>query len=158
MKKVLIALDFDPCAQKVAEEGYALIKDFDAEVTLVHVKKSADYYRFSGHVTVIGFMGDLKQYAQSAEMLNPDVVSREFLIKAVQLLGDEKIKILVAEGECAQSLIDTAKIAESDMIIMGSHSKKWSSDTAMGRVTEKVLHYSTIPVLVIPTNKSYYRK
>ena len=37
IKKVLIALDYDPTAQKVAESGYAMAIAMGAEVTLLHV-------------------------------------------------------------------------------------------------------------------------
>jgi len=32
MKKVMIALDYDPTAQKIAEAGYSLAKEMGAEV------------------------------------------------------------------------------------------------------------------------------
>ncbi len=48
MKRVIIALDFDPSAQKVAEEGYTIAKVLKAKVTLVHVKADADYYSSLG--------------------------------------------------------------------------------------------------------------
>jgi len=37
IKAVLIALDYNPTSQKVAEFGYAVAKSMDAEVTLLHV-------------------------------------------------------------------------------------------------------------------------
>ena len=39
MKKVLIALDYDPTAQKVAEAGYSLAKSLNAEVILLDLIK-----------------------------------------------------------------------------------------------------------------------
>jgi nucleotide-binding universal stress UspA family protein len=37
MKKVLIALDYNPTAQKVAEVGFSMAKSMNAEVSLLHV-------------------------------------------------------------------------------------------------------------------------
>ena len=37
MKKVLIALDYNPTAQKVAEMGHAMAKAMKAEVVLLHI-------------------------------------------------------------------------------------------------------------------------
>jgi nucleotide-binding universal stress UspA family protein len=36
---------------------------------------------------------------------------------------------------------------------MGSHSQKWLEKILMGSVTEKVLKYTEIPLLVVPTGK-----
>jgi nucleotide-binding universal stress UspA family protein len=40
-----------------------------------------------------------------------------------------------------------------DFIVMGSHSLKWLENLVIGSVTEKVLHYTTIPVFIVPTKK-----
>ncbi|MFZ4739889.1 MAG: universal stress protein [Bacteroidales bacterium] len=37
MKKVLIAIDYNPTAQKVVEIGYSIAKEMEAEVTLLHI-------------------------------------------------------------------------------------------------------------------------
>lgn len=37
MKKVLIALDYDPSSIIVAKKGYSLAKSMGAEITLMHV-------------------------------------------------------------------------------------------------------------------------
>jgi nucleotide-binding universal stress UspA family protein len=39
-----------------------------------------------------------------------------------------------------------------DIIVMGSHSRSGLEKMLMGSVTEKVLHQSSVPVLIIPTN------
>ncbi|MBR8535781.1 universal stress protein [Carboxylicivirga sediminis] len=153
MKRVIIALDFDPSAQKVAEEGYALAKALKAKVTLVHVKATADYYSSLGQVVVIGFSGHLKDDTPIApEKIDPDVISQEFLKKAMLHLADKNIEVMVANGSCADSLIDVAKQLNAYMIVMGSHSRKWFENTTIGSVTQKVLLGSSIPVFVIPTN------
>ena len=53
MKKILIALDFDPSAEKVAEAGYAIAKAMNAEVAIVHVITEPAYY----NVEQLPFMG-----------------------------------------------------------------------------------------------------
>ena len=156
MKKILIALDFNPSAQKVAEEGYAIAKALGAEVTLVHVKAEANYYSSVGHVTVIGFSGHLKKdKPKPPDIIDPDAISQEFLNKAMLHLGNDAIKTKVGGGACAEALINTAKELELDLIIIGSHSRRWFENDSLGSVTKKVLLNSSIPVLVIPTNKSH---
>jgi len=44
MKKILIALDYNPSAQKIAEAGHALSKALGAEVCLTHVIGDTAYY------------------------------------------------------------------------------------------------------------------
>jgi len=63
MEKVLIAIDYDETAQKVAEEGYALAKAMNAQAILLHVlHERPNYYIDSPSVYEmhIGYIEDLK--------------------------------------------------------------------------------------------------
>ncbi|MDD4972295.1 MAG: universal stress protein, partial [Paludibacter sp.] len=55
MKKVLIALDFDPTAQKVAEVGFSLAKSLGAEIVLLHVIVDPIYYSSIESFPIIGY-------------------------------------------------------------------------------------------------------
>lgn len=44
MKKICIALDYNPSSEKVAQTGYTYAKALGAETTLVHVIENAVYY------------------------------------------------------------------------------------------------------------------
>ena len=56
MKKILIAVDFTPAAQKVAETGYAVAKAMQAEVALVHVIADAAWYA-AEYSPIMGYVG-----------------------------------------------------------------------------------------------------
>lgn len=55
MKKILIALDYDPSAQKIVEEGYALAKSINAQVILLHTISDAAYYSSLNYSPIIGY-------------------------------------------------------------------------------------------------------
>ena len=57
MKKILIALDYDPSAQKVAEIGFLFGKAMKAEITLLHVMADPISYKITEHVKIIEFAG-----------------------------------------------------------------------------------------------------
>jgi nucleotide-binding universal stress UspA family protein len=44
MKKILIALDYNPTAERIAKTGYEMAKSMNAEVTLLHVIADYTYY------------------------------------------------------------------------------------------------------------------
>lgn len=154
MKKVLIALDYDPTAKKVAETGYALAKAMKAEVILLHVLSDAVFHSSSMYDPEMGF-GDSATVdsLQSSVVANLKKTSQVFLDKSKKHLGDEKIQTLVKEGVFADSILEAAKDLHADIIVMGSHSRKWLEQIVMGSVTEKVLHHTPIPLFIIPTKK-----
>ena len=153
MNKVLIALDFDPTAQKVAEVGYTFAKSLGAEIFLLHVLVDPVYYTSIDSFPIIGYTGSL---ITPIELLNTDETKKEsekFLEKIKQHLCDESIQTLVKEGDFADNILKTAEDLNADMIVLGSHSKRWLEEIIMGSVTENLLHQSTIPLFIIPTHK-----
>jgi nucleotide-binding universal stress UspA family protein len=153
-EKVLIALDYNPTAQKVAEAGYALAKSMDAEVILLHVISDAVYYSSVEYSPVMGYTGFLNmgQFQQdSVKELHK--ASQNYLEKSKLHLGDKAIVTIVKEGDFADSILKTAEELNADIIVMGSHSRKWLENIIMGSVTEKVLRHTTKPIFIIPTRK-----
>lgn len=155
MKKVLIALDYNPTAQKVAETGYTIAKAMNAEVILLHVLSDAGFYSASLYDPIMGFGGfGNVDYMQSNVIDNLKKTAQRFLNKSKTHLGDTYIQTLVKEGEFADSILEAAKDLHADIIVMGSHSRKWLEQIVMGSTTEKVLHHTSIPLFIIPTKKT----
>jgi len=153
--KVLIALDYDPTAQKVAEKGFSLAKAMGSEVILMHVMSNPVDYSSMEYSPSLGFTGYKdtgKLQSESIEGLKNE--SQLFLDKTKRHLGDNSIQTLVKKGDCAESILKTAKDLHIDIIVMGSHSRRWLENIVMGSVTEKVLHHTSIPLFIIPTKKT----
>ncbi len=154
MKKILIALDYDPTAQAIAEKGFMLAKAMGAEVTLLHVIADPVYYSSVNYSPIMGFSGYMDMEPMQTDIT--EALKKEslvFLEKSKQHLADDSIKMLVTEGNFADSILDTAKEMEADIIVMGSHSRNWLNDILVGSVTEKVLHSSAVPLFIVPTKK-----
>ena len=154
MKKVLIALDYNPTAQKVAETGFALAKSMNAEVILIHVISDPMFYSSEGFSPIMGFQGyiDVGPFqADSVEGIKK--ASLQYLEKTRKHLGDKTIQTIVKEGDFADTILKSAKEVKADLIVLGSHSRKWLENIVLGSVSEKVLHHTTIPLFVVPTKK-----
>jgi nucleotide-binding universal stress UspA family protein len=154
MKKVLIALDYDPTAQKIAEKGFSIAKSMGAEVTLLHVITDMTYYSTLDYAQIDGFMG-FNNFEVSHLFDNGlKRAMKHFLDKSKQHLGDNTIQTRIVEGDFAESILEAAKETHADIIVMGSHSRNWLENMVMGSVTEKVLHHTSIPLLIIPIKKN----
>jgi len=142
IKKVLIAMDYDETSQKVAEVGFSMAKAMSAETTLLHVIYEQPVY-YSAYLYMrelqVDILHDLKKSTQ------------DFLNKTKKHLGDESIQTALKEGEIAETILNTAKELNVDIIVMGTHSRKWLENIIMGSEAEKVLKKTTIPLYIIPT-------
>ncbi len=153
-KKVLIALDYDPTAQKVAEVGFSMAKAMNAEVTLLHVISDPVYYSSTEYSPIMGFNGYMDMNPVKLDSTDAlKKASQYFLDKTKHHLDDETIETLVEEGDFAESILKAAKELHVDIIVLGSHSRRWLDEILMGSVSEKVLHHSLIPLFIVPTKK-----
>jgi nucleotide-binding universal stress UspA family protein len=155
MKKVLIALDYNPTSQKVAEMGFDLAKSMGAEVTLLHVIFDPTFYSSSDYSPIMGFSGFLNNdplHTNAIEELKSATL--DFLEKTRNHLGDSTIKIMVAEGDYAETILKISSTIHADLIILGSHSRKWLENIVMGSVTQEVLLKTKLPLYIIPTRKN----
>ena len=152
MKKVLIALDYDPSAEKVATLGFAMATAMEAETTLLHVVSDPIYYRETEYSSIMGFTGFSNMTTYNLENQSELRKStQEFLNQTKQHLKDDTIQTLIKEGDFADSIRQAANEINADVIVLGSHRRSWLEDVFSGNVTEKVLNESTIPLFIIPT-------
>jgi nucleotide-binding universal stress UspA family protein len=152
MKKILIALDYDPAAEKIAEKGYELAKSMNAEIILLHVISEPLYYTSANYSPIMGYEGfnnlDMVQLTNVDELKK---AAQNFLNMSKQHLGDDSIQTIVVEGEFEESIVGTAKEMNADIIVMGSHGRRGLDKLLLGSVTEQVLHKTDIPLFIIPT-------
>jgi len=154
MNRVLIALDYDPTAQKVAEIGFTMAKSMNAEVILLHVITDPVFYSTAGYSPIMGFTGYMDMAPVQFESIDGlKNASLQFLEKSKHHLGDKTIRTLVKEGDFADAILETAQEVKADIIVVGSHSRKWLENIVMGSVTEKVLHNTSIPLFIVPTKQ-----
>jgi len=151
MKKILIALDYDPTAQKVAETGHKLAKGMKARTILLHVISDPTYYSSLNYTPIMGFGGFSRDTIQidTAEELKK--VAQDYLDKSKQHLRDRMIETVVRKGDFGETILKTATDLDVDIIVMGTHSRRGLEKILMGSVAEKVLHRSLIPLFIIPT-------
>jgi nucleotide-binding universal stress UspA family protein len=152
MKKILIALDYDPLAERVAATGYAIAKAFNAELYLLHVVDEPAYYSSVEYSPIMGFSGfNTTGTADYADTLTKEAV--RFLEESRKHLGDPAINILVVEGDFADAIVTTANEISADLIVMGTQHRKGIDKLIMGSLAEKILNASSVPLLTIPAEK-----
>lgn len=159
MKKILIAIDYNPTAQNIAETGHELAKTMNAEVTLLHVVADYTYYSSLDYSPILGFdsfsnLGVL----QTNTVVDLQNAALDYLEKIKKLLNDNNIKTIVKDGDTGDAILDAAAELGSDIIVMGTHSRRGLDKILMGSVAEIVLRRSPIPLFIIPVKKEEQKK
>jgi nucleotide-binding universal stress UspA family protein len=150
VKKILIAIDYNTSAEKVAEAGYALGKALNAEITIAHVFSEPAYYA-AEYSPITGYQGG---YTEGTLALVKDIKKEagEFLAATVKRLGDPGIKTKALAGDIDNSILKYCKSQKIDLIIIGSHSHNGLARLFVTDVAAHFLRHSKIPLFIIPTS------
>lgn len=151
MKNILIAVDYGPAATLVVQKGKELADSTEAAVTLVHVITDAAYYSSLNYSPITGFDSfsslDILQTGTVDEVRS---AAKDYLTRIVENFAIKNAVCEVREGDFADEILEVGKEKSADVIVLGTHSRKGFEKIFMGSVTEKVLHKSEIPLLIIP--------
>ena len=151
-EKILVPLD----GSKVGEAALPYIEDLvtklvpseKVEVTLIQVVSSLAHYIVVGEEAVRApyTPQEIEQIKRRAQ---------QYLTKAGESLKKTgaTIKVSVTVGNAAEEILGAADELKVDMIAMSSHGRSGLSRLAFGSVTDKVLHSSNRPVLVVKAPK-----
>lgn len=154
MKKVLIAMDYDLTAQKIAETGHAFARAMNAQAVLLHVTSDYVYYSSLDYSPILGYdsfsnLGTLQ--TETVEELHK--AAENYLQTTKSHLGDDTIETIVKDGDFGDVILETAKELNVDVIVMGTHGRRGLDKMLMGSVAEKVLRHSPVPLFIIPTKE-----
>ncbi|WP_431160754.1 universal stress protein [Flagellimonas beolgyonensis] len=149
MKKICIALDYNPNSEKIAAIGHAYARALRAETILVHVISEAAFYAMEYEP----FMG----YDSPFHLNNLDMVkeleqgAENFLLAASLHLGTDGIKTQVLEGETSDAILSFCRENRVDLLVIGTHSHSVLENVLMGNTAVKIVRHTGIPLLVVPT-------
>jgi len=150
MRKVLIAIDYHPTSEKVAENGYELAQMLNAEICLIHVIGEERYYNME-YPTFLGYEGF--DYPVDLQ-INSEIekVAEDYLKKAASHLHNT-VKTHVGIGETADVILDYAKEWKADVLVLGTHSRSVLEKIFMGTQATRILEKTKIPVYMVPVKK-----
>lgn len=151
MKKVLIAIDYNPVSEKVVDAGYKLAKQMHAEVSLIHVVADVSYYGVQ-YPSFMGYGGfdtsiDLNL---AAEMRN---VAKNYLETVAKHLNDPYVVTQLGYGDAADAILKYAEGWKANVIVLGTHSHNFLEKLLLGDVASQVLKHTKVPVFMVPIKK-----
>lgn len=132
LEHILVALDGSPLAERVLEPALELVRSEDARCTLLRVVETAS------SLTPIW----LRQQEIEAEA---------YLEKAAGRLREEGIALqtrVVVADRASHAILEEAQRQHCDCIALATHGRGGVGRMLLGSVADKVVHDSSLPVLV----------
>lgn len=148
MKKVLIAVDYSPSSEKIAEAGYKLAQDIGARVCIMHVVTDVKYYGME-YPAFMGYTG----YNPEMDLTMTDElykVAEDFMEKTKEHFKDPELSTHIGQGDTADTILDYASQWNADVLVLGTHSHSVLEKIFIGDVASEILKSSKIPLYIIP--------
>ncbi|RLE52210.1 MAG: universal stress protein [Candidatus Methanomethylicota archaeon] len=146
MKKIIVAVDGSKCSEYALRRAFQIAKVFKAKVIIAHVIPKMLPYGVEAAEVDTPYHDFLVGEANK--------VLRSSLEKAKEEGVEAEGKLL--EGSPADEVISLAEREGADTIIVGSRGTAVTR-AELGSVSERVVRYSPIPVLVIKCPKHFCR-
>ena len=128
-RHILIATDGLELAERAVTHGLSLAKFVGAKVTVIIVAEA------------------FAKYTEQIKKQNASVLDRA--ANAAKQAGVPCDTVQVQHVQPYEAIIATATDRGCDLIVMGSHGRSGLSAVVRGGVTNKVLTYTKVPVLVV---------
>jgi nucleotide-binding universal stress UspA family protein len=96
------------------------------------------------------FGGEVEDYRHRVEALGRNVVA-EAVAAAAELDPSVKVEALLVPQRAVDALLAAAQDREARVIVVGGNGTRPLVGAILGSVPHKLLHHSTVPVLVVPS-------
>lgn len=141
IQNILVPHDFSEYSRHAAVFARDLALKYDARLTLLHV------YRPPGMAFPDGFVAaGPKALSELMERINVALQKeKERIIEE----GPVPVELLQVQGVPFSEILEHAKKAKVDLIVMGTHGRTGLRHALMGSVAEKVVRKAPCPVVTL---------
>ena len=156
MRRILIAIEYNNSAQRVAETGFEFAKALNAETCLVHAIPDISYYSME-YPPIMGLEG-FSPGDSFKNLSEQECEAKLFLNSIVKHLGDDSIKTRVIEGANIESLLEWAREYDADMIVMSSHGRYGLENLIAEDVAPEESQHSQVQIFIVPADWTNFKK
>ncbi len=142
---ILVPIDFSPCSKKAADYALFLAGATGATIDLVYVWEppvflGPEYFESVGKERNLS----LSQVAHGNALRTLGEFAQELAIP-------EQIELRpkVVSGRVHEEILELARAADYDLVVMGTHGRKGLAHLLLGSETEKVIREAPCPVVVV---------
>ncbi len=144
IRRILVPTDFSNTAGEAVRAAEAMASVFDAGIELFHV--TASVALLPPPVEVVPFTTLVPDLSRQVEERLEEEGKR---VRATGVPCDTK----AVDGSPATEIVRRAQQINADLIVMGTHGHGGLAHAVLGSVTERVLHKTQCPVLVVPVRR-----
>lgn len=141
-RQIVLPVDFSDSSIDAYEYGVEVAKWFDASITLVHAIEPLSYSLDFSLTHPLEDKVNRKKIEQRLQELTA-VLIEQGLSARYELVDKPSMEAILKAGTSQ----------EADLVVMGTHGRKWLPRLMLGSTTAKVLQHSPYPILTVKSPK-----
>ena len=143
-KRILVPLDGSEAARRGLKEAIALAADQKAALHLLHVTSD-----FPIMVDIADTAAFEKKYHEGMRQYGRELLDHAKGLAAGAGIEVETVLRDLRAGRVADAIVDEAKKAGCELIVIGTHGRRGLGHALLGSDAEKVVRQSPVPVLLV---------
>jgi nucleotide-binding universal stress UspA family protein len=138
-KNILVPVDFSEPSKKAVTYGLTLAHQFHAKLIVAHIVPEAS-------ALVYAFPTDTSTIEEEQEMR-----ARVEIANIVPAAYDSGVDVqtMVKTGDAQQQLLGIIKNEAVDLVVMGTHGRRYLGRWFLGSVTERMLRQVPVPIMTV---------
>ena len=137
MKKILIAHDGSKSSEKALKQAFEIADKFGSSVTVISVVPEL----YLTELMEMDRLRILETLTEEAQKIMDKIKTKT--------VGSRPVKTIVAQGNPAEEILETAKKIKADLIVTGSHGRHGAQKFLLGSVSSKIVDHAPCTVLVV---------
>lgn len=133
---ILVPIDFSQDSEHAVDCAIGLAKQFQARLTLLH----AIYVPEAAEVNLAAYLEKIQSESDR------QMAVRRKRVDDAGVAAD----VLTVLGAPSQTIVETARDKQADLIVMGTHGRTGLRHMLIGSVAERVVRLAPCPVMVVP--------
>ncbi|WP_310600000.1 universal stress protein [Desulfobulbus sp.] len=155
MQTILFATDLGENTRSVFRLAVSQARRYNARLLVLHVVEPLGS---TGTAIIANYLS-----GAAADRINKDMAEdiltimkqrvETFCLEEMAAFGLDwtpVTEIMVASGNPAEEILDTAKKYDAGMIVMGTSTRSFLGNAIMGTTARRVSRYTSVPVLLVP--------
>jgi len=145
LKRILVPVDFSPCARAALDYAYFLGEQLGAAIEVIHVWHPP---RYIGPDTALEVFAEPRNTQWEYARADVSKEMEQFLAE-FQKRGRVQISFRLEQGNPYETILKIADDGKFDIIVLGTHGRTGLSHVLVGSVAERVVRHSRCPVLTV---------
>jgi nucleotide-binding universal stress UspA family protein len=140
IKRILAPTDFSPASKKALKYALRFARDYDSELTVLHVVEPAASPTFEESPAAPAF--------SKAELADAEESLRT-LVKSLRGPGVPGVRSTIRTGVAAHEIVEAAKELDADLIVIATRGYEGWKHLVIGSTAARVARAAPCPVLVV---------